>query len=106
MDTVIGEIFKILIRMFVQLHYEEDIYLQNLNISLEDIEPMGNNCEDVLVWHTQTVRERKGSLRQWKAEEEGDNMRRLVQFLSYTGMADVSQDGYAMRSCYGGKLCD
>lgn len=37
--------------------YEEDEFLKNLDLKLEQIEPLANNCTEVLVWHTQTKRE-------------------------------------------------
>ena len=43
--------------------YEEDVFLQNLNLTLDDIEPMASDCTEVLVWHTKTVKEKKSSLR-------------------------------------------
>merc|ERR1719350_2123543 len=36
--------------------YEEDMFLQNLSIQLEDIEPLAAGCTEVLVWHTKTVK--------------------------------------------------
>ena len=43
--------------------YEVTIFLQNLNLTLEDIEPLANNCTEVLVWHTQTVKKNFPSYR-------------------------------------------
>lgn len=34
--------------------YEEDEFLKNIDLRLEQIEPLANNCTEVLVWHTQT----------------------------------------------------
>jgi len=34
--------------------YEEDKFLQSLDIKKEDIEPKAKNCSQILVWHTQT----------------------------------------------------
>ena len=35
--------------------YEEDYFLQSLNISLSELEPMSECCTEVYVWHTKTV---------------------------------------------------
>jgi len=83
--------------------YEEDIFLQNLNITLDDIEPLAKNCEEVMVWHTKTVKEKKVNLK--VENEEKTNLGRLLQFLSFSGMADESDVGSAMKTCYGGKAC-
>nr|XP_013105235.1 unnamed protein product [Stomoxys calcitrans] len=34
--------------------YEEDYFLRSIGLTLEMIEPKGNNCTEILVWHTQT----------------------------------------------------
>lgn len=83
--------------------YEEDIFLQNLNITLDDIEPMAGDCEEVMVWHTKTVKEKKSNLQVEGGAES--NLGALLQFLSFTGMADESGIGNVMKSCYGGKPC-
>ncbi|KAF0288536.1 Galactosylgalactosylxylosylprotein 3-beta-glucuronosyltransferase P [Amphibalanus amphitrite] len=36
--------------------YEEDGFLQSLDVTPEDLEPLANNCTQILVWHTQTQR--------------------------------------------------
>ena len=42
---------------------EETHFLQNLNLTLEDIEPLANNCTEVLAWHSQTVKKNFSSHR-------------------------------------------
>ena len=39
-------------------------------------------------------------------ERKDDNLGKLLQFLSYTGLADVGPEGEEMRSCYGGMPCE
>ncbi|XP_037083747.1 galactosylgalactosylxylosylprotein 3-beta-glucuronosyltransferase P-like [Pollicipes pollicipes] len=34
--------------------YEEDGFLKALNIGRDELEPLANNCSQILVWHTQT----------------------------------------------------
>ena len=33
--------------------YEEDLFLQSLNLTLGDIEPLASDCTEILVWHRQ-----------------------------------------------------
>lgn len=37
--------------------YEEDEFLKSIELKLEQIEPLANNCTEILVWHTQTKKE-------------------------------------------------
>jgi hypothetical protein len=34
--------------------YEEEFFLRSLDLTLNDLEPLANNCTQVLVWHTRT----------------------------------------------------
>jgi len=34
--------------------YEEDFFIRSLGVKMSDLEPKGNNCTEVLVWHTKT----------------------------------------------------
>lgn len=38
--------------------YEEDGFLRSLGLTISDIEPKANNCTEILVWHTQTKKEK------------------------------------------------
>lgn len=38
--------------------FEEDEFLKSIGLKLEDIEPKANNCSEILVWHTQTKKEK------------------------------------------------
>ncbi|RWS04304.1 glucuronosyltransferase sqv-8-like protein [Dinothrombium tinctorium] len=35
--------------------YEEDYFIQSLDLSLSDLEPKAENCTQVYVWHTKTI---------------------------------------------------
>ena len=39
--------------------YEEDYFLQSLNVSFSDLEPMAECCTKVYVWHTKTVSKKR-----------------------------------------------
>lgn len=43
--------------------YEEDEFLKSIGLKMNDIEPMANNCSEVLVWHTQTKKEKSAIVR-------------------------------------------
>lgn len=38
--------------------FEEDGFLKNIALKMDQIEPKANNCTEVLVWHTQTKKEK------------------------------------------------
>jgi len=87
--------------------YEEDMFLQNLDIQLGDIEPLAAGCTEVLVWHTKTVKEKVPSL---QPAEEGSNLlgSNLVQLLEgavHAGMATISRAGKRLKTCFDLKQC-
>ena len=82
--------------------YEEDMFLQNLSIQLEDIEPLAAGCTEVLVWHTKTVKEKVPSLQPAK---EGSNLVELLAGAVHAGMATISRAGKRLKSCYDLKQC-
>lgn len=43
--------------------YEEDEFLKSIGLKMTDIEPKANNCSEVLVWHTQTKKEKSAIVR-------------------------------------------
>lgn len=85
--------------------YEEDIFIQNLRITLDDIEPLGDDCTEVLVWHTKTVKEKMSTLRVENLEQE-TSLSSLLRHLVDTGLAAAGGEGAkSMKACYGGKQC-
>lgn len=38
--------------------FEEDEFLKSIGLKMSDIEPKANNCSEILVWHTQTKKEK------------------------------------------------
>lgn len=38
--------------------FEEDEFLKSIGLKMDDIEPKANNCSEILVWHTQTKKEK------------------------------------------------
>ncbi|XP_053624806.1 galactosylgalactosylxylosylprotein 3-beta-glucuronosyltransferase S-like isoform X2 [Plodia interpunctella] len=43
--------------------YEEDKFLRSIDLTMEDIEPVADNCTKILVWHTKTVKNTKPTLK-------------------------------------------
>jgi len=83
--------------------YEEDLFLQSLNISLEDISPLASNCTEILVWHTKTVKEKVPLInplvhRESQAAVLLDNMKK-------SGMAKTSKNGRKVKTCYDLNRC-
>jgi len=83
--------------------YEEDFFLQNLHIKLEDIEPMASDCTEILVWHTKTVKEKKSNLKldidDQRSQES--NLQKLLNFVLFHGMGDINNHlGKKMKTCY------
>lgn len=38
--------------------FEEDEFLRSIGLKITDIEPKAKNCSEILVWHTQTKKEK------------------------------------------------
>lgn len=38
--------------------FEEDEFLKSIGLKMDDIEPKANDCSEILVWHTQTKKEK------------------------------------------------
>lgn len=43
--------------------YEEDEFLKSIGLRMADIEPKAKNCTEVLVWHTQTKKDKLSTVR-------------------------------------------
>lgn len=74
--------------------YEEDKFLRSLNLQLEDIEPLADNCSKVLVWHTRTTKIRKPTLKVDIQEidklQKFDNFARLLKELYRLGIVQFN----------------
>lgn len=72
--------------------YEEDKFLRSLDLQLEDIEPLADNCSKVLVWHTRTTKNRKPTLKvdlhEIDSMQKLDNFARLLKELHRLGIAN------------------
>lgn len=82
------------ISMPYQAGYEEDKFLVNLGLNIEDIEPLADNCTKVLVWHTRTYKYKKPSLMvNFKTLKDIPKLESLVDLLNEVmnqGMAAIN----------------
>ena len=84
--------------------YEEDLFLQSLKLSLDEIEPKAADCTEVLVWHTKTVKDKRAKLQ--LEEERESNLHALVTFLLETGIGELNaQTGQKMKKCFNLEKC-
>jgi len=80
--------------------YEEDLFLQSLNLSLADISPLASNCTEVLVWHTKTLKEKVPSLSQG-SHHSHTQLQSLINNLQLNGMAALkSSSSKQLKTCY------
>ena len=80
--------------------------MQNLNLTLDDIEPMASDCTEVLVWHTKTVKEKKSSLRPLdEARAMESNLGKLLEQVAFMGLGNVVRGGRKVKTCYDMKQC-
>lgn len=66
--------------------HEEDMFLKNLGLRMEDIEPVADECTKVLVWHTQSTNKPRANLR-LAHEKSGTSLDKLINELYDTGIA-------------------
>lgn len=73
--------------------YEEDEFLKNIGLRLDDIEPRANDCTEVLVWHTQTKKAKAAVLHMEPEylEASRTSLGRLMHGLDAMGVSHVSR---------------
>lgn len=86
--------------------YEEDVFIQTLDIKLEYLEPLANDCTEVLVWHTKTVSEKTPKVR--LTEHLDTNLKSLVQDIVFKGMDtyDKKLSKNELKVCFDANRCD
>lgn len=71
--------------------YEEDLFLRSIGLHIDQIEPRGANCTEVLVWHTQTKNKKVSVVRINKQYlDDSTNLGALFRSLSAMGVATAS----------------
>ena len=89
-------------RMPYKAGHEEDLYLRNLDLTYEDIEPKANQCTEVLVWHTQTVKTGTPEIRVDAGsgdEVAGTSLRALLRDMASKGLVKESKKGLDIPIC-------
>ncbi|XP_041448385.1 galactosylgalactosylxylosylprotein 3-beta-glucuronosyltransferase S isoform X2 [Drosophila obscura] len=71
--------------------FEEDRFLRSIGLRLDHIEPRGNNCTEILVWHTQTKNKKAAVVRLESEYLDGrSNLGALFRSLKIMGVASAS----------------
>ncbi|XP_017835118.1 galactosylgalactosylxylosylprotein 3-beta-glucuronosyltransferase S isoform X2 [Drosophila busckii] len=71
--------------------YEEDLFLRSIGLRIDQIEPKGNNCTEILVWHTQTKNKKSPTVRIDSALlNDRFNLGALFHSLKVMGVASAS----------------
>lgn len=72
--------------------YEEDEFLKSIGLKMADIEPKANNCSEILVWHTQTKKEKAATVRMDTKILDTDNtsLGPLLRELEALGVCHIS----------------
>ncbi|KAH8273996.1 hypothetical protein KR044_007423 [Drosophila immigrans] len=71
--------------------YEEDLFLRSVGLHIDQIEPRGKNCTEILVWHTQTKNKKAPVVRLERKFLDGrSNLGALFRSLKMMGVASVS----------------
>ncbi|XP_020800511.1 galactosylgalactosylxylosylprotein 3-beta-glucuronosyltransferase S isoform X1 [Drosophila serrata] len=72
--------------------YEEDLFLRSINVRMDEIEPRGKNCTEILVWHTQTKSKKLGVVRlESKYLDDRSNLGALLRNLKLMGVASITE---------------
>ena len=84
--------------------YEEDVFLQSLDLKLSDFEPLADDCTKVLVWHTKTVSEKTPKIKLTKNQDS--NLKPLMDDLIFKGMNILdTKSKNELKECLNGEKC-
>ncbi|CAH2103101.1 unnamed protein product [Euphydryas editha] len=76
--------------------HEEDRFLVSLDLQIDDIEPLADNCTKILVWHTKTVKHKKPTLKininKLGSISKYENFANLLKETSKLGMANIDSE--------------
>lgn len=75
--------------------YEEDSFLKSINLKIDQIEPMANDCTEVYVWHTQTTKSKAPLIKvaEEVLERSKSNLLALLKSLNELGISHFSASG-------------
>ena len=77
--------------------HEETLFLQSLHISINDIEPLANDCTEILAWHTRTVKTNVTIVK--IGAGSGTNLDVLMRDMSNKGLIAGSTTGKVLPVC-------
>lgn len=82
--------------------YEEDYFLRSIGLTLDMIEPKGNNCTEILVWHTQTKNHERTMVKlNHEYLDDRSNLGALFKALTEMGVSGASDsEGKKERKIY------
>lgn len=73
--------------------FEEDEFLKSIGLKIIDIEPKAKNCSEILVWHTQTKKDKTPTVRidYNVLESEETSLGLLLRELEAMGVSRISE---------------
>ena len=71
--------------------YEEDYFLQSLNVSFSDLEPRAECCTRVYVWHTKTVHKKLPRMKPHEVDGGGDKGTNLLPLMKALILITISK---------------
>ncbi|KAI8115071.1 Galactosylgalactosylxylosylprotein 3-beta-glucuronosyltransferase S [Lucilia cuprina] len=73
--------------------YEEDYFLRSVALTLDKIEPKGNNCTEILVWHTQTKNHPREAVKiSQEYLDNRSNLGALFKALNEMGVSEACEE--------------
>ena len=85
--------------------YEEDVFIQTLDIKLDELEPLANECTEILVWHTKTVSEKTPKVKITKHLDS--NLKQLVDDAVFKGISVYdAKSKNELKYCFDGNRCE
>ncbi len=80
--------------------HEETMFVQSLQVPLEDMEPLANDCTEVLVWHTKTEKSPVSHVMFTSKEAKTSSLGQLVDEAVSQGILAVSDKGSELPVCF------
>ena len=85
--------------------WEEDLFLQSLELKLDEIEPLANDCTEVLVWHTKTESSKIPEIKA-NINIKNSNLDALLTNLIFKGMISFNVESTdELYICFNGQKC-
>ena len=93
--------------------YEEDYFLQSLNVSFADLEPKADCCTKLYIWHTKTVSRKRIPILKYVERYggnkvlKGTNLGSLMKELEQNGLVNIDRRrGQQIFTCTEANGCD